>query len=239
MEKEEYINKTFLEKFTLSILTNISKTKFNLDNPETIDSDIIVRLSNELMKSISTNEETIEKLSNFNQDIEEKYFNYNKESNNSQQINLMQKTFDLNLQKPQQNFQLNTFLQKNDINIQPTENIFQKPQIPKTQFKPQQINRPTQVMQKYGKIHTLVLDPMISLIRCLGADKQIIIIKGGTQQITNIVLNKEDITYIMEAFSFDSHIPLIEGPFNAQVNNLNITGVWSNMIDSNFVIKRN
>ena len=94
------------------------------------------------------------------------------------------------------------------------------------------------VIGNYGKITPLLNDPSISSIECPGPDKQIIVIRAGQRQFTNLSLNQEELKDLFEEISEKAMIPLIDGVFRAAVENFSISGVISEMIGSRFVIKK-
>jgi len=92
--------------------------------------------------------------------------------------------------------------------------------------------------EKYGRIAPLLHDPSVATIECLGAGKQVTVIRRGQKQITKIALTTEEINKILENISESAHIPLLQGVFRAIVDNLAVNAVISEMIGSRFVIKK-
>jgi hypothetical protein len=216
MDNSEIINIDFVRKFTLSILKTIQKRNLNIkDEPQIISSDLIMKLSNELMEALAIKQEGIMDLINLHENIDSNDTNEIKEEG----LNIIEK--------------VNSDIYKS--NLPPKSSYSSKIE----RFNPtNQIGFANRNI-KYGKIHTLLMDPMISIINCKGANQQVSIGKRGMFQITKITLSQQDINEILEDFSRDSHIPLIEGPFLAQINDLNVSGVYSTMVGSSFVIRRN
>jgi hypothetical protein len=97
---------------------------------------------------------------------------------------------------------------------------------------------PVDKEEAYGKISPLLNDPSISTIECLGADKELMIIRAGQKQRTRIVLSAGEIKGVLERVADDAHIPLIEGVFRASVPGFSINAVISDMIGNRFVIKK-
>ena len=89
-----------------------------------------------------------------------------------------------------------------------------------------------------GKINSLLNDPAVQMIECLGPEKQILVYKSGVIQNTNIVLNNEEINLLMKELSEKTKIPLISGVFKTALGNMVITAVISDFIGTRFMIQR-
>lgn len=216
MEEHLISNNNFVRKFTIAILGTIQKSKLKIEDAEIISSDLVVKLSNDLMKAISIKQEGIMKLISVHEEIG----SLNKGEINKEGLKIIEK--------------VNTDIILSQIP-------------PKTSYISKMESTPViggrrigmrKNIRRYGKIQTLLMDPLISMVQCLGPNQEIIIMKRGTKQITTISLSIGEIKDIFEQFSQESHIPLIEGPFSARVNDLNISGINSSMVGSSFVIKR-
>ncbi len=218
MEDINFINLDFIKKFTKSILITIQKKIFNIENSEILSSDLVLKLSNELMEAIAIKQEGLINLINLHDSIDSDISDeINKES-----LNIIQKVNSDIVESqipPKTSYSLK--LSSESFSRIPGGLISNKKNI-----------------RRYGKINTLLADPMINIIQCPGVNQEISVIKRGVKQITKIVLSQIEIQEIIEQFSQDSHIPLIEGPFNFQINDLNIYGINSSMIGSSFIIKR-
>ncbi len=92
--------------------------------------------------------------------------------------------------------------------------------------------------QKYGKISPLLNDVSVSTIECPGEGKELMIIRAGQKQRTRVVLSAKDIKEILDKVADEAHIPLLEGIFRASVKGFSINAVISEMIGSKFVIKK-
>ena len=89
-----------------------------------------------------------------------------------------------------------------------------------------------------GKINSLLNDPAVQMIECLGPEKQILVYKSGVIQNTNIVLSNEEINLLMKELSEKTKIPLISGVFKTALGNMVITAVISDFIGTRFMIQR-
>ena len=90
----------------------------------------------------------------------------------------------------------------------------------------------------YGKISPLLNDPSVSSIECLGAGKELMILRVGQKQRTRIVLTKEDIQGILDKVADEAHVPLLDGVFRASIKGFSINAVVSGVIGSKFVIRK-
>jgi hypothetical protein len=88
------------------------------------------------------------------------------------------------------------------------------------------------------KLQPLFNDPSISLIECQGANTPVIITRRGMKQITKISLSSSEIVSVLEEFTDKSNIPLVEGVVHVVSENLELKGLYSDLIRSNFVISR-
>lgn len=88
------------------------------------------------------------------------------------------------------------------------------------------------------KLNNILLDPLISMIECPGADKPIIATRGGISSVSKIILTEEEINNFMKDISQRTRIPVITGLFKALVGNFMITAVVSDFIGTRFVIQR-
>ncbi len=209
-------NNNFVRKFTVAILETIQKSKLKIRDAEIISSDLVVKLSNDLMQAISIKQEGIMKLIS----VHEQMGTLGKEEINKEGLKIIEK--------------VNTDI---TLSRMPPKTSY----ISKMESTPGIGRRRAGVgrnIRRYGKIQTLLMDPLISMVQCPGPGQEIVVIKKGAKQITTITLSINEIKEIFEQFSKESHIPLIEGPFSAQINDLNISGINSEMVGSSFVIKR-
>ncbi|MBU1136390.1 MAG: hypothetical protein KJ559_02685 [Nanoarchaeota archaeon] len=89
-----------------------------------------------------------------------------------------------------------------------------------------------------GEIGVLIKDPRVTIIECPGPDKFVLAKTSGRTLITRIKLNAEEIQKIIKQFSEEAKIPVISGLFKANIRNLSITAVISEMIGSRFIITK-
>ena len=111
---------------------------------------------------------------------------------------------------------------------QPVSSLKSAPSVPKV----------VEPIENYGRITPLLNDPVISLIECPGAEKPIGIIRAGQRQITRINLSPEEIKGILNKISDAAHLPLLEGVFQAIVDDFSINAIISEMVGSKFVIRK-
>jgi len=89
-----------------------------------------------------------------------------------------------------------------------------------------------------GKLSPIIADPSIQIIECAGPGKNIFVRKGNSILSSRISLTEEEIKKILEEFSKESKIPLLKGVFKAAVENLLITAVISDFVESRFIIQK-
>lgn len=90
----------------------------------------------------------------------------------------------------------------------------------------------------WNKIKPLMDDVAVTSIECNGPGKNLMIIRAAGRQPTRIVLNGEEIKFILETVSERTHIPVLEGVFRAQDDGYSIHAVVSDIVGSRFVIKK-
>ncbi|MFH1327028.1 MAG: hypothetical protein ABIH59_02785 [archaeon] len=97
---------------------------------------------------------------------------------------------------------------------------------------------PTNTQIDLGKLNVLTQDPGVISIECNGPD-EFIMIKGnmGTKT-TNIVLNKEEINYVLKTFSQASKIPIHEGVYKIVVGRFILLAIVSEVVGSKFIIRK-
>lgn len=96
----------------------------------------------------------------------------------------------------------------------------------------------SEVYMDLGKLNPLIQDPMIKDIECHGQDKNIIIKGTMGTKTSKIILNKEEIDYVIEQFSQVSKIPIQEGFFKVAVGKMILSAIVSKVADSKFLIKK-
>ena len=89
-----------------------------------------------------------------------------------------------------------------------------------------------------GKINILIRDSLVKVIECNGQDENILVIGIMGRKKTPIILNKEEIEQILQAFSQAAKIPVHEGLFKAAVGSAVISAVISDIVGIQFVIRK-
>ncbi|MDD5012355.1 MAG: hypothetical protein PHQ66_01775 [Candidatus Nanoarchaeia archaeon] len=87
------------------------------------------------------------------------------------------------------------------------------------------------------KLNPLIKDPSVRLIE-VNPDEKVIVTGAMGTRPTGIILNKEDITRVMNAFSVASKIPVEEGVYRVAVGNLILSAVISEVVGSRFIIRK-
>ena len=99
-----------------------------------------------------------------------------------------------------------------------------------------------QLQQTFGpgfsKIQFLIKDPAITEIECRGADQNLLVRKGGTIQLTKVMLTEQEIMELLNYFSAKTRIPIISGTFKAAAENIIMTAVISEIIGPRFIIQK-
>ncbi len=89
-----------------------------------------------------------------------------------------------------------------------------------------------------GKLNPLIKDPAVSLIECRGPGENIIVKVGMGIKPTSIVLNKEEISQALKAFSDAARIPVQKGVFKVAVGRLIFSAISSEITGSKFIISK-
>lgn len=114
--------------------------------------------------------------------------------------------------------------------------------IPKTRLpKTMQYLKPTpsNINLDLGKLNVLVKDPQIRDIECNGQDTPLIV-KGpsiGTKT-SKIILNKDEIDFVIKKFSEEAKIPIQEGFSKVVVGKMILSAIVSKVTGSRFLIKK-
>lgn len=95
-----------------------------------------------------------------------------------------------------------------------------------------------EIMDSMKKLSPFILDQFVQSIECKGPGKPLLVLKGTSLQVTNIILTKEEIDVIMQDISKQTRIPLMQGLFRALFGNLIITAVISEFVGTRFVIEK-
>lgn len=208
-----------IKRININILKKIQKEKYGVKHPEILSQKEIIELSDKLMKSILAKNESIRII-----DKSLKYFELPiKKIQKIKTKPILEKTKE-KIERP--------LLKQPPIFIN-REMTLNKPISPIPQ-----VQQPAPKIRTYGKIDFLIKDNSISFIQCYGPDKQVSVIQRGQKNNTPIILTQEEIDSVLDQLSEEAHIPLIEGPFQISVNNLVISGVYSSLIGSSFIIKK-
>jgi len=88
------------------------------------------------------------------------------------------------------------------------------------EFQPEAI--PTKIPE-FQKINQFIANPKISLIECPGENNQVRVGVFGVKKLTQVSLSQEEMKKIVNRFSKDTKLPLLEGTFKAVAHNLIIT----------------
>jgi hypothetical protein len=97
---------------------------------------------------------------------------------------------------------------------------------------------PTQADIDLEKLNPLIKDPAVKTIECNGPGEKVIV--KGTMGIkpTGIILNKDEITQIIERFSEKTKIPVGEGIYKVVFGKLILSAITSKIIGSKFIINK-
>lgn len=124
--------------------------------------------------------------------------------------------------------------------IQTTQNTttqISQPKIIKTNPQPLIVKTGSNIYG-YDKIISLLRNPQVQYVECEGKDTPLKVILRGQKQITNVILNEEDIKDILKKISEKTRIPLVEGVFKVVVDNFIFNAVISEAVGTMFIIKK-
>lgn len=88
------------------------------------------------------------------------------------------------------------------------------------------------------KLNSLIRDPYVKEIECVGADNPLMVKKSGMQQKTQINLSIDEIYEVIAEFSQKTRIPVINGRIKAALNDLIITAALSETLGPRFIIQK-
>jgi len=88
------------------------------------------------------------------------------------------------------------------------------------------------------KLNSLMRDPHVNEIECLGADSPLIVKKSGMPQKTQVNLSVDEVYELIAEFSQKTRIPIINGRIKAALNDLIITAVLSENLGPRFIIQK-
>lgn len=149
-----------------------------------------------------------------------------------------------NAQKKASSFNFNTQDKPQQLNIkksltqQPTQRILR---IPETKL-PERLQylkpTPTNMQLELGKLNKLIQDPQVQSVESYGADEKVIVNGVMGTKTTDVILSKEEIDQIIDAFSKATKIPIEEGLFKVVYGKLIFSAIVSNVVSSKFIIKK-
>jgi hypothetical protein len=88
------------------------------------------------------------------------------------------------------------------------------------------------------KLNFLTADPAVTEIECQGAEKPLLVRKGGVIQRTHVALTEKEITDILSEFSTKTKIPIIQGTFKVATGNLIMIAIISEILGPRFIIQK-
>jgi len=88
------------------------------------------------------------------------------------------------------------------------------------------------------KLNILIKDSLVKSIECSGPDEKIIVTGAMGRKRTGIVLNRDEIDYIIQQFSEATKIPISEGIFRVVFGKLALSAVVSEVVGSRFIIRK-
>lgn len=105
---------------------------------------------------------------------------------------------------------------------------------------PQMFNKPKSSLNLFGmqKINKLLRDQAVQMVECPGPGKYLVIKKRNKINITQFVMSKDEISEVINNFSEQARIPVVEGILRAAVGDLIISAISSQFIGSRFIITR-
>ncbi len=217
MTSEELYLNPLVTKLTLLVLKTMKYQKIIHENKQVINADLIPRFSRRTYANQKSHSEFPEEMI---------------PSLNTENIQFIQE-----LKKPEK-------IIVHQIPIKPgqikqIQNFHQMPpmrhQIPQIAPPPLPLTTPK---EDYGKLNQLLNDQTISSIECSGPGKNIIVIRAGQKQFTKIIFTPGDIKEFLLKTAEIAHVPLLEGVFRAAVENFHVDAIYSENINSRFVIKK-
>jgi hypothetical protein len=88
------------------------------------------------------------------------------------------------------------------------------------------------------RLRPLISDPSVQSINCPGPEKNLVLMRFGMPQATNIVLTADEIKSFLKEISEKTKIPLLPGIFKVIYQNLIITAIVSEFVGTKFVIEK-
>ena len=128
---------------------------------------------------------------------------------------------------------------KETLKVVPLPNLPELPEIPKLpKFPKIRAQNMTPVQNPIEKISTILKDPSVLGLECLGPGKFILVNHSGKIQTTPLAFSKENIDEVMSYISQKTSIPLIQGVFKTVLGNLLVTAVISDFVGTRFIIQK-
>jgi hypothetical protein len=95
------------------------------------------------------------------------------------------------------------------------------------------------VPQGYGKLAALINDPTITHIKCKGPETQVIVVRRGREQSTGVKLTQDELSALLRFISERARIPLTEGIFKVDVDNMLFHAITAKEVGTTLIIKKN
>jgi hypothetical protein len=136
------------------------------------------------------------------------------------------------------------------IKSQTKENIDYKENIIKPQVRKIVENRPTiqqpqvqsikfsSTADTFSAIKNMFNDPRVTMVECVGKDQFLLVRTSARVMLTRIKLTEGEIKDLIDMFSKDTKIPIVNGLLNATKDNLNLSAIISGVAGSRFLVKK-
>jgi hypothetical protein len=98
--------------------------------------------------------------------------------------------------------------------------------------------RPVNVQFGMKNINKLLRDNSIQSIECPGPGKNLIVKRNNKINVTKMIFGSVQIKEVMDYFSMQARIPVVQGILKAAVGDLVISAVSSKFVGSRFIITR-
>lgn len=99
-------------------------------------------------------------------------------------------------------------------------------------------NNQSNIKSGTESLNSLIRNPSINEIECIGADNPLMVKIRGMTQKTQVKLTIEEIYDLIAEFSQKTKIPIINGSIKAALNNLIITAVLSETLGPRFILQK-
>ena len=97
---------------------------------------------------------------------------------------------------------------------------------------------PSQTQINLKKLNKLVSDPMVQYIECVGENENILVSGKMGLRKTEIILDRQEISEIIDIFSEAARIPVSEGIFRVAVGKLILSAIVSDVVSTKFTIQK-